>query len=224
MCGVGYKPKAVLAAEAITASPEKSDRAIADEIGVGKDTVRRARVAHDAPVESRTGKDGRTRRLPEPADPELVELRERADALGCVIRKRGSSGYSITNRDGIETGAPNLDHLTRLLAIAEGEAAERGQSGAADGEASAETRKAENATTDEKIALDEFDAHVHRLLQITKGQKPQRFSKTAVALPLIGDLARFLRELVAVRKLAAGTAEDDLSIPPFLDRTDGTAS
>jgi hypothetical protein len=35
--------------------------------------------------------------------------------------------------------------------------------------------------------------------------KPERFAKTAVAQPLLGDLAYFFRELVTVRKLAAST-------------------
>jgi hypothetical protein len=52
---------------AVAANPAKSDRAIAEEIGVGKDTVSRARkkttVAH-APVAKRTGKDGRKRTCP----------------------------------------------------------------------------------------------------------------------------------------------------------------
>jgi hypothetical protein len=56
---------------AIDAKPElarKSDRAIAKEIGVGKDTVRRAREATGAfaTVEKRIGQDGKARKLPEP--------------------------------------------------------------------------------------------------------------------------------------------------------------
>lgn len=67
-CGVGYKPKGQLAAEAVAKAPEKSDRAIAAELGVGKDTVRRARtdqLAHHAPPQ-RVGRDGRRRRMPHP--------------------------------------------------------------------------------------------------------------------------------------------------------------
>jgi hypothetical protein len=52
------------------------------------------------------------------------------------------------------------------------------------------------------IALESFDAHILELRRIIKGQKPQRFAKTAVALPLLGDLAHFIREVVAIRKLA----------------------
>jgi len=42
-CGVEYKPAAARAAEAIAANPEKSNRMIADEIGVDEKTVRKAR-------------------------------------------------------------------------------------------------------------------------------------------------------------------------------------
>jgi hypothetical protein len=73
-CGKPYLPRE-RAAEAVAAHPEKSDRAIADEIGVGKDTVRRARAATGAgaPVEGpRTGKDGKARRLPNIPDDEQL--------------------------------------------------------------------------------------------------------------------------------------------------------
>jgi hypothetical protein len=51
----------------IKAQPEKSDRALAGELKVGKDTVRRARKKAEAtgavaPVEKRTGKDGKARK------------------------------------------------------------------------------------------------------------------------------------------------------------------
>jgi hypothetical protein len=62
-CGVAYVPKSVQAAEAIATNPEKSDRAIAAELGVGRTTVQRARkeVARDGPPEldERVGRDGK---------------------------------------------------------------------------------------------------------------------------------------------------------------------
>jgi predicted amidophosphoribosyltransferase len=42
-CGAPYVSAGVRAAEAIAKNPEKSDRAIADDLGVGSNTVRRAR-------------------------------------------------------------------------------------------------------------------------------------------------------------------------------------
>jgi hypothetical protein len=61
-CGVPYVPKAMRAAVAIAADPTKSNRAIADEIGVSEPTVRRAREAgasHDAAA-THIGRDGKS--------------------------------------------------------------------------------------------------------------------------------------------------------------------
>lgn len=61
------------AAEAITTHPEKSDRALATEIGVSHQTIKRAReraktadgdVTDDVTVDGRVGRDGRRRKLP----------------------------------------------------------------------------------------------------------------------------------------------------------------
>ena len=52
------------------------------------------------------------------------------------------------------------------------------------------------AINSKDTALETFDAHVLELLRLTKGQKPQRFAKTAIPQPLLGDLAHFLREVV----------------------------
>jgi hypothetical protein len=66
-CGAPYVPARSIAAKAIKANPGKSDRAIAADIGVGSNTVRRARqgTAPDGAVdEPRIGRDGKTRRMP----------------------------------------------------------------------------------------------------------------------------------------------------------------
>jgi hypothetical protein len=62
-CGAPYLPVGQRAAEAIARNPEKSDRAIAAEIGVGNKTVSRARrtVSRDT-VAARVGLDGKARR------------------------------------------------------------------------------------------------------------------------------------------------------------------
>jgi hypothetical protein len=67
-CGKPYLPRE-RAAKAVAEHPEKSDRAIAEEIGVSHPTVAKARreaaTGNDLPVEkSRIGKDGKTRKLP----------------------------------------------------------------------------------------------------------------------------------------------------------------
>jgi hypothetical protein len=63
------------AVAAVAANPSKSNVLIAKEIGVNERTVRRARehAEVDAEVDVRTGADGKTRRLPGKAEPE-VEL------------------------------------------------------------------------------------------------------------------------------------------------------
>jgi hypothetical protein len=78
-CGQPYVPKAIHAREAVKANPEKSDRAIAADISVAKNTVRAARqelVSADQLKDGpRTGLDGKTRKMPgkpkvEPEDDE----------------------------------------------------------------------------------------------------------------------------------------------------------
>ena len=70
-CGVTYVPAGSRAAAAVAASPGQSDRAIARKIGVGSNTVRRARksTAPDGAVGARTGRDGRKRKPPTPKSP-----------------------------------------------------------------------------------------------------------------------------------------------------------
>ena len=66
-CGAIYRPKAQRAAEAVKEHPEKSNRAIADDIGVDEKTVRQARATtadYSAVDEPRVGLDGKTRKLP----------------------------------------------------------------------------------------------------------------------------------------------------------------
>jgi hypothetical protein len=63
-CGVAYVPAGVRAAQAIAENPEKSNRSIAAEIGVGLGTVNRERNKATEPNGSdgkRTGRDGRRR-------------------------------------------------------------------------------------------------------------------------------------------------------------------
>jgi hypothetical protein len=65
-CGAPYVPALARAADAIEKSPEKSNRAIAAETGLGLETVRRARKTTDpdGSVGPRVGLDGKVRRLP----------------------------------------------------------------------------------------------------------------------------------------------------------------
>jgi hypothetical protein len=83
-CGVAYKPKSVRATEAVKAHPEKSDRALAEEIGVGRSTIQRARQSGGpcGPPErespERVGRDGKNypttaKPRPIPPKPRTVE-------------------------------------------------------------------------------------------------------------------------------------------------------
>jgi hypothetical protein len=58
-CGKPYMPKLQRAAQAVAANPEKSNRAIAGEIGTSEATVRRARAASDDAPDAVIGRDGR---------------------------------------------------------------------------------------------------------------------------------------------------------------------
>jgi hypothetical protein len=87
------------AAEAVAANPEKSNRAIAAEIGVSAQTVKRARaagktVAHDVAVDvavdvevdERVGRDGRRRKLPaKAADAPKTDDKEVAQLIGDLL-------------------------------------------------------------------------------------------------------------------------------------------
>lgn len=67
-CGKPYIPAKQRAVEAVKANPQKSDRAIAADIGVAPNTVRAARdtTAQSCAVdEPRVGLDGKIRKLPE---------------------------------------------------------------------------------------------------------------------------------------------------------------
>ena len=76
-------PAQVFAAKAVAAHPEKSDRAIAKEIGVAPNTVRKARAtAQKCAVAKRIGRDGKARKLPARMTPEAANaMRARAEAV-----------------------------------------------------------------------------------------------------------------------------------------------
>jgi hypothetical protein len=50
-CGIGYIPAGDLARKEVIKNPHKSDRAIAKQLGIAKDTVRRARRQTPASVQ-----------------------------------------------------------------------------------------------------------------------------------------------------------------------------
>ena len=108
-CGKPYVPKLQRAADAVAEHPEKSNRAIADEIGVDEKTVRQARAStadHSAVEEPRTGKDGKTRKLPsyrplqtEPPDPSQDEdIIDQIENLFVQLTRNGQTRCAIRLR------------------------------------------------------------------------------------------------------------------------------
>lgn len=75
-CGVPYIPATARAAKAIAKNPNKSDRAIAADLGIGNATVSRARrkstVSRDT-VKKRVGRDGKARKLPKRPEPVISD-------------------------------------------------------------------------------------------------------------------------------------------------------
>jgi hypothetical protein len=105
--------KAKRAAEAIAANPQMSDRAIAEELGVGVMTVGRARKKSTVPhgtvdTEPRVGLDGKTRRMP---------TRDASDVTedGKTYR---IPGWSETVEEALDDESADRDHDEGLRVIA----------------------------------------------------------------------------------------------------------
>ncbi|UPK31756.1 hypothetical protein IVB18_25845 [Bradyrhizobium sp. 186] len=101
-----YVPAHKVAKAAIAAHPQKSDRAIAEEIGVDHKTVAkaRARTGDHSPVEKRIGKDGKARKMPEPkqqhanpAQPEPRKLPKPPKIDMNVIKQAGAFHTELLN-------------------------------------------------------------------------------------------------------------------------------
>jgi DNA-binding transcriptional MocR family regulator len=88
-CGAAYVPAGARAAQAVAENPEKSDRAIAAELGVGSNTVRRARkpTAPDGAVEKRVGRDGKARRPPQQSCRRTPRQKDKAPAPNYTMAK-----------------------------------------------------------------------------------------------------------------------------------------
>lgn len=105
-CAMPYLPKKLFAAtKAVEENPEKSNRAIAEEIGVNKDTVRAARNAvtgeKNSPVEKRVGLDGKARRMPKPRRKIPSETRR---AAAKAVIDGGKRHDDVAAEFGIATG------------------------------------------------------------------------------------------------------------------------
>lgn len=115
-CGVRYEimRPGEAAERAVKAHPEKSDRAIADEIGVEKTTVLRARksTGANAPVENpttntRVGRDGRRRRMPNRRRQD--KAMDKTEAARKIVRPLVEAGKAIQR-----------DQLAKELGISSG--------------------------------------------------------------------------------------------------------
>jgi hypothetical protein len=81
-CEAAYIPARMYAAKAIAAHPEKSDRAIAKDIGVDHKTVAKARKAVGDKSPTRVGTDGKRYRATKQITPELAKaMQARAEAV-----------------------------------------------------------------------------------------------------------------------------------------------
>jgi hypothetical protein len=105
-CGAPYLPAGQRAAEAVAANPEKSDRAIAAEIGVDKNTVaaaRRKSGGEDSPPEKRTGKDGKSYPVkvakPAPVDDDRESTPESLQGIYLVRADLAIQFATYTNQD-----------------------------------------------------------------------------------------------------------------------------
>jgi DNA-binding CsgD family transcriptional regulator len=96
-CGAPYITPGERAEAAVKANPGKSDRAIADEIGVSAPTVGKARkkaaTVNDFTVEKRTGKDGKARK--QPARKSRAETTPKAIEREARVAKLMDAGKSI---------------------------------------------------------------------------------------------------------------------------------
>jgi transposase len=113
-CGVAYAPVARAserAMQAVLANKEKSNRAIAQETGLGIGTINRARRKATEPngsVETREGLDGKIRKLPKPkpqgaivdfkkrkrTEAKAVKEKEEADRKAFLLRADASREYA----------------------------------------------------------------------------------------------------------------------------------
>ena len=109
------------AIEAIKAAPEKSNRAIAQALGIGETTVRRAREEHGAPngavaTNARTGSDGHARVLPRKADDRWKPYRADGDT-DCDINPEFDKAFADETDRELRRNAANfqLNDIERML-------------------------------------------------------------------------------------------------------------
>lgn len=125
-CGAPLMSKAQRAAEAVSANPSRSDRAIAKEIGVDHKTVGAARnflTGEHSPVdEPRIGLDGKQRRMPtrrdseDDYDPKIAsEQTKQVFLLGAHESMQIAEYYGPVDAEIIETARDTAAAWSRLV-------------------------------------------------------------------------------------------------------------
>jgi hypothetical protein len=218
---------------------EKSDRALAAELGVGKDTIRRVRATGaPAPVEGkRIGKDGiaRKARGRKPgASPGFDAACAWAKRLGCEVEELASGGFRLRSSP---DAAPVCYHSLKRLneALKEIEEDQRKAETASDvDQKETEKFEVEHPEQIKKNLLDTIDqscAVVRAYKKILKVSLPFDQEGKDEVMAAIGKLLitwQSLQASLAPRPAGNGGAPvagsdhpipDDLSIPGFLNRT-----
>lgn len=124
-CGKPYLPAKMRAREAIEANPQKSDRAIAADIGVSHETVSKAR--RESPVNEltpeREGRDGKIYRLPvrddDPEDDadtpqEIAARRKNSFLLSADEARRHAFYQGSVDREVAEAARQTADAWNQL--------------------------------------------------------------------------------------------------------------
>jgi hypothetical protein len=118
-CGVAYIPAAARVAAAVKASPEKSNVAIAKEIGVSEKTVRNHRPTSDM-SEVRTGRDGKVRRMPKKAVPTINKFSDQMFSHFNKLYGKAPDGRDRTPEEVDQMAAVLRAVAQRLVEMAEG--------------------------------------------------------------------------------------------------------
>jgi len=117
-CGVAYVSPGARAEEAVKANPEKSDRAIADDIGVSHQTVMRERkkaTGPHGPVEKRVGKDGKSRKPPKRGTGKTAEKYQQTRS---AVRDSMTAGQAVNTKAVAAEQGVSVDTVERA-ALAE---------------------------------------------------------------------------------------------------------
>lgn len=117
-CGVPYKPikPSAAAAKAVAAHPERSDRAIAAEIGVDHKTVAKARRSggeKSPPAEKRIGRDGKAQKVRRNA-PISTPSVERADLSMSAQQRLDAAIRAHKRKLDAENARRNAEHARRM--------------------------------------------------------------------------------------------------------------